>query len=380
MYVLNSTITSTLYTASATQGAALGLASVFVRAINSCQTPNQDYGLGVPPCAAAADPTRICGSFNNPLAGGNNYIVGSSGGAASDDGVLASTGACAVNINEQGNATANPITHRFRIDLQVTPGVNPVVTPGFYRLQMNFVIRDDDQTVPILSVPAFFDIEIEPILQMNLKSADQIDFSFNDMRDYATGVTKYGATAIELRSNMNWDFMTYATSIANETTAGGTPIWDVNMNYSATGGSNQVPLYVLELHQTPANPLASGAGVDYSPAFPAPPFACSDNYIEVAHRAGAAIVFTLNPCNADQGDKTIAGNWEGGAGGTFMVPGMYAPDLVVPVNEWTASNFRYVFDYRLVPGLPATFNGAIATFVRPGSYSMQIRYFITEDQ
>lgn len=382
LYVDDAVITS--LNPYSTQGAALPLTNINIRANNICETPDQDYGFGSPPCAALADPTRICESFNNPLVvGGDNYIIGTSPPAASDDGILLqNAGACAAveNINDPGNFTTNPNTHRFRIDLQVIPGIVPVITPGFYTLDISFAIIDDDRVGAPTILTYTLQIDIQPILQMNMKSEGQLDFVFSDVKDYLGGITRYGATSLQVSSTMNWDLIALATSTENESTAGGNAFWDQNINYSATSGSNQIPLYVLELHQIPDNPLASGAGIDYSPAFPAVPYACSNNFIEVANQAGGSVAFFLNPCNGAQGDKTVAGNWDGGGGGTFIGPGSFTPDLVIPVAEWDPADFRYVFDYRLVPGLPATFNGAMATFVRPGSYSMQVRYLLFEDQ
>ena len=59
-----------------------------------------------------------------------------------------------------------------------------------------------------------------------------------------------------------------------------------------------------------------------------------------------------------------------------MGPGSYQ---IPPNSDWDAG-YRYVIDYRLVPGLPVTFGGFMANYACPGAYTMQVKYILAEDQ
>lgn len=373
LYAEVSSFISTPYTLSGTQGS-FNLSNIDIRAVNTCETADQDYdGNGFPDCTT--DLTRICNSFNGnfPLAlGVQNYILGTTANEIAD---LPKTPApCLLTfINDQGSATANPTTHRFRIDFELDfstfPGV--VATPGFYEIVIDFVAMDDNLNIPICMDQFTLEIEIQPILQLKMNTSSQLDFDFSDIQKYNSGIAKYGATVLEVSSNMNWDLFAIGTSTLNES-APGNPYWDNNAEYSSAG-SLLIPLDALEIHQSPVNPFG---GADYSLFFQNPPLALGPNNIEVAR---GTILPTPEPPST--GAKTIAGNWDQLlGGGAFMGPGSY----VVPGGaNWNNADFKYVISYRLTPGLPAEFpNGtpAMPTFARPGVYSMEVRFLLSEDQ
>jgi hypothetical protein len=353
------------YTTSATQGS-FDLSNIFIRAVNFCETPDHDYnGDLFPDCST--DLTRICSNFNNPLTVGlSNYILGT---INVDGPALLKTPAPCLGtpINDIGNASTNPTTHRFRIDFEIDFSAFPanVLTPGTYQTNIDFVAIDDATGVEIDIETFTLEIIIQPVLQLNMKSPNNLEFNFTDIRSYQSGIVKYSATILEISSNMNWDLIAIGTSTRNESAAG-LPFWDAQAEYG-TSGSNDIPLDVLELHQIPANPLG---GDDYSNAFVFPPVPMGSNNIEVA-RGGVAPA----PEFPSFGNKTIAGNWDMMlGGGNYMEPGSYL---------FNQNNYRYSISYRITPGLPSIFpNGtpALPTFARPGSYTMQVRYLLTEDQ
>lgn len=360
--------TVTQYT---TQGAVLALANINVRAVNNCETANQEYPLGFPPA-----PPRISATLAAAFAAGTpNYIIGTAPGF---DGALnKNAGVCVLpvtQINGTGSPAANPSTHKFRIDIQVLPGVAAIVRPGFYRLQIDFRATQDG-IAPPPATSYFLNIDIQPILQLKMTTPSQIDFTFSDVRQYYSGIVKYGVTILEVNSSIDWDLMAIGTSSNNEAAVGA--IWDNPSDYSSNPGSSDlIPLRVLELRQTPANPSGSGPGVDYSPTFSNPPL--GNNYIEVAR---SPYNLPANFVAPSIGAKTIAGNWlstVGPAPANQIGPGSYN---IINI-AWNRTNFRYVIDYRLTPELPADFGGLMpaGTYARPGNYLMEVKYILSEDQ
>lgn len=345
-------------------GADLSLNEIYIRAINGCQTPDQVY---VPPAAPA---TRVTGTFTNNLAVNPDYIIGQ---PIIVDGPLASSGPCgaATIINQNGNPTVNSTTHRFKMDIRVVPGIAPVIRPGIYDLDLSFFAEDDAGILGNNTAPFTLRIEVLPVMELKMNTSSQINFNFDNIRSYTGGVTKYGATILTVSSTVTWDLVAVATSTNNEN---GNAYWDENIAYSSTG-TNQIPLHALELHQTPPNPAGAGAGVDYSPAFVTPPI--GNNSIEVGSQAGGTTIAW-----GTAGTKAIAGQIVGGAGvGTSVAPGSNLPTGL----GGSPADCKYVIDYRLVPGLPplfpaATFPAVMGVSARPGSYTMEVRYILTEDQ
>jgi len=341
-----------------------------IRAVNACATPGHDYLLGLPP-----PPPRISGTFDDALnlpASPPSYIVGT---APPPEGAITKIGgACdppLTVINGPGTALADPTTHRFRIDIRVTPGIAPIIEPGLYDLAIDFRAEDDAFPGVFNAVSFNLQIEILPILQLKMSTSDQVDFIFSDIADYAAGITRYGATVLSVSSSLDWDLMAVGTSSLNEATSGVSPFWDQNLSYSALGSAD-IPLRVLELHQIPENPTAFGVGLDYSPAFTIPP--SGNNYITVGSQGLGVITFSTAP--APPANRTIAGNWGLTGAAESVVPGSYLP---IP-GAGPVRDYRYVISYRITPGLPVRFNGIMVVDAQPGYYTMQIRYLLSEDQ
>ena len=229
-------------------------------------------------------------------------------------------------------------------------------------------------------------MDLQPILQLDMETADQIEFVFDDIKDYYAGITKYGATILKVSSTVSWDL--YAVGRSNGTI--GPEFWDQVIDYgsgSGTNAINEIPLSAVELHQSQANNGAAGAGItatyiDYSTPFPASTVHNGANSLYVNNG-------TLTPPTV--ADKYIAGHSgvtavgdDAMAGGSYLTAGGYT------------SNYYYVVDYRLMPGLPAIFpnafdadaataedlvtaNGA-GSYAEPGVYTMYVQYVLVEDQ
>lgn len=377
-----------------TQGMTLPLTAINIRAVNVCQTPDHDYGAGTPP-----PPPRISGTFDDAFTAGDpNYIVGTAGavdeftagtpcsvagGMIEKNNGTCSDGLCdgvGTFINNAGDFNSDPNTHRFRIDIQIIPGVIPIITPGIYSVNIDFYAEEDGTGVN--NMQSFtLQVEVLPILQLKMTTPTQIDFNFSDVKQYQAGIVKYGATILEVNSSLDWDLMAVGTS---SNIGGLGPYWENSVEYSTgVSSSDLIPLEVLELRQTPANPAGAGAGVDYSLAFPALPMvtdgnpmdgATLNNNIEVA---GAPYAFGDFAATTG-GGKTIAGDWGSAAAGDSWQPGSY----IAIDPGWNRSDFRYVIDYRIVPNLPLNFFGMMpaGTYARPGVYTMEVKYILSEDQ
>ncbi len=356
-----------------TEGILLPLSSINVRAVNTCATPSQIY----PPVN-----NRITGNFTAAFtAASPYYVVGTS--AVNAD--IAATGSCApAIINDIGVPAGNPATNMFRFDFNVIPGVgtgaNNFIQPGLYRLDMSISIVDDATGIVFQTMLYSLEIEIQEILHLQMTSSNQVNFNFTELQNYISGTTNYSATRLNVNSNVSWDLMAIGTSSINESSAGGSPYWDNTASY-ASSGTSSIPLDVLELFQSPANPTTSGPTSDYSSNFTSPP--SGNNNIAVAFTSGAILTGVGPPAL----ERTIAGDWGTIGSGHNVVPGSYQA-IPIPPATWTRSNYSFLISYRLTPGLPATFSysklgiGAIVSpsYAKPGSYTMQVKYILSEDQ
>lgn len=228
-------------------------------------------------------------------------------------------------------------------------------------------------------------MDLQPILQLNMSTPNQIDFVFDDINEYYAGITKYAATILKVSATVNWDLYAIGNSTGNVAPG----FWDQHIVYG-TGGSglatNQLPLSLLELRQNGPNnnaTAATGAYADYSAPFPAASAPAGSNSIYV-DPANAGTPPTIN-------DKYIAGHagttgvgQDGVTGGSYLTAGTLASD------------YYYTIDYRILPGLPAIFpmafdaSGTVAQdlvtvngpgyYAQPGVYSMYVQYILLEDQ
>lgn len=226
-------------------------------------------------------------------------------------------------------------------------------------------------------------MDLQPILQLKMTTSDQIDFVFDDIKDYYSGIIKYGATVLKVSSSVTWDL--YAVGTSQDGT-----YWDQQVSYSGGGGANaisQLPLELLELHQHEPNQYdanATGPQTDYSAAFsPANTPTPGQNNI-----FASATPYTAPAADQKyiQGHKGTNAGQDGAPGGSY---------LTATPTPGTFSDYYFVIDYRILPGLPAIFpnaglndgtpldlvtvNGAGA-YANPGVYTMNVKYILLEDQ
>jgi hypothetical protein len=227
-------------------------------------------------------------------------------------------------------------------------------------------------------------MDLQPILQLEMTTPDQIDFVFDDIADYYGGITKYGATILKVSSTVNWDL--YAVGTSNDG-----QYWDEQMIYGGTADPNAIrtlPLQLLELHQSQANAsfaaftaLGTGIEPDYSQNFaPASAVVPGQNNI---YASATPYVEPLVSDKYIQGHNAVA---DFAAGGSYLTAG-----------SALSSIYYYAIDYRILPGLPAIFPTAKANLVagaaldlvtanaagayaHPGVYTMNVKYVLLENQ
>jgi hypothetical protein len=211
-----------------------------------------------------------------------------------------------------------------------------------------------------------------------MSTPDQIEFVFDEISEYYAGITKYGATQLRVSATVSWDL--YA--VGRSTGMNGAGFWDQQLTYgnAALGGVDALPISLLELRQSQDNPV--GAANDYFSQFPPVGTPAAGNSLYYDGSNGNAAPAT--------GEKYVAGDAGTGAAAS-VVGGSYL------TSTGTSSDYFYVIDYRIVPGLPAVFpmaftpaaapaaedivavNGA-GTYAQPGVYTMYIQYILLEDQ
>jgi len=223
-------------------------------------------------------------------------------------------------------------------------------------------------------------MELQPVLQLNMTTPDQINFVFDNIPAYYGGIIKYGATILKVSSSVSWDL--YAVGTSNNGTN-----WDLQQEYNNTGAANGrttvLPLTALELHQNSPNVYDTTAGValypDYNIAFNN---AVADDTLPGKH----SIYASPSPYTAP--DATTGKYIQGQKG---VSAGQSAPGGSYLSQGGTTSQYYFAIDYRIIPGLPARFPAAgDATgtsqaltgvhYAAPGTYTMNVKYVLLEDQ
>ena len=247
---------------------------------------------------------------------------------------------------------------------------------GFQTISAQLI---DEQDVTIT-------MELQPVLQLDMKTPNQLEFVFDEIEEYYRGITQYAATELRVSSTVSWDL--YAVGRSNGTNC--PECWDQQLVYGSgittSGAVADLPLSLVELRQNRANggaSAATGSFADYSQAYSPAATASGGNSLYV--NGG-----TNTPPSAN--DKYIAGH----AGTSAVVGANGMPGGSYMTQTGTASDYYYTMDYRILPGLPAIFpmafdaDGVVAedltvaggatAYAQPGVYTMYVQYVLLEDQ
>lgn len=251
-------------------------------------------------------------------------------------------------------------------------------------------------------------MDLQPILQLKMEGPEQLDFTFDEINEYYAGITKYGATTLKVSATVSWDLWAAGLSQGQV----GSFLWDEQVAYqTATNGVNTIPITALELHQFPENPsqaagcaLFTAQSSDYSEVFAIRAAAntiASDNRV-FCPDPSTPYTSPSSTAVAASTEKYIAGGSGTGAdcqvaGGSYLI------------QTTLTSDYYYVLDYRIVPGLPVVFpahadetaisatnaatygdNADLATtlgdaltpddYAQPGVYTMYVKYILAQDQ
>lgn len=225
-------------------------------------------------------------------------------------------------------------------------------------------------------------MELQPVLQLDMKTPNQLEFVFDEIEEYYRGITQYAATELKVSSSVSWDL--YAVGRSNGTNCA--ECWDQQLVYGnggvASGAIANLPMSLVELRQNRPNAnQAPATGIaDYNAPFNPAATPGADNSLYV--NGG-----TNTP-------PAVTGKYIAGHSGTTVGASM-------PGGSWltqtgTGSDYYYTIDYRILPGLPAVFPmafsedggaaedlvsvGTAADYAQPGVYTMYVQYVLLEDQ
>lgn len=233
-------------------------------------------------------------------------------------------------------------------------------------------------------------MDLQPILQLKMTGPTSINFVFDQISEYVGGITQYGVNSLQISSTVSWDL--YAVGFASNTNtyagnpAGTSNSWDQQVVYGTGTDPNAIddlPIELLELRQNKANPDHGNASstADYSSVFGVSPVTTGANNIFSSQNP------YVRPTDAE---KYIAG---GELDDDFVVGGSYLVSNGVSVGA--GSDYYYTMDYRIVPGLPATFPNAAdnagntmnledlhgaGSYAQPGVYTMNVKYVLIENE
>jgi hypothetical protein len=201
---------------------------------------------------------------------------------------------------------------------------------------------------------SYVTMDLRGILDLTMTSDPNIDFLFDNIMKYKLGIVKHASARLEVEATVAWDLFIMAESDA----------WTQVQSYS-TNGIAIIPAEILEV-QSDVDNTTGGAVEVFSALTPllGPTLAGCP--------AGGPAVATTQYLAGALGLTT-----DGGTDGLAFAPGL-------AMDNPTTHQFK--LDYRIVPGLPASFpNNTTTTGWAPtssaqaGYYYIEVMYCLTED-
>ncbi|OFX67468.1 MAG: hypothetical protein A2X12_02615 [Bacteroidetes bacterium GWE2_29_8] len=170
---------------------------------------------------------------------------------------------------------------------------------------------------------------VPPSLSFEIKTSPNIDFSFNTIKDYQIGITKFNVITLNINAiGTEWDLYTQATTMIPN-------VWDQTGVYYGSSGILP-PVNILQLNFKNANNTSQQVGYF--------PISNSPTYI-----IGTAVSDPTVNCAANQPSN---------------VPGTY---LTSPACN------KFNVDFRVIPGLTPP------NICRPGIYTIRVDFIVVED-
>ena len=193
-------------------------------------------------------------------------------------------------------------------------------------------------------------MDLRGILNLNMTTNAQVDFTFKTVQEYQNGITQFNAVQLEVDATLAWDLYVFAA----------TDLWHQVEPYS-TNGNSDLPAEILYMKSSVQNlsaaqninDFASLRGVTASGATNTVPTATTQ------YLTGAFGLGSLDPLDAG-------------------LPGTAAKN---------ALTHKFRIDMKLTPGIPATFAGSEiavgagggADYAQAGYYYLEVVYALIED-
>ena len=203
-------------------------------------------------------------------------------------------------------------------------------------------------------------MDLRGILNLTMTTAPQVDFTFKTVQEYSHGITQFNAVQLEVDATLAWDLFVYAK----------TDNWTPVEAYS-TNGNNYLPAEILFMKSNTLNPLVDGVTGQNLNTFKSLRGLVASG---VANNVPNGLTqYLMGGFGLGSVDATLAG-----------LPGTAAKN---PANK-----FRV--DYKLTPGIPATFAGSeilvganpgvlpntsTDDYAQAGYYYLEVVYSLIED-
>lgn len=201
-------------------------------------------------------------------------------------------------------------------------------------------------------------MDMQGVLELRMLTQPQVDFVFNSVHSYQTGITRSNATVLEVNSTVPWDLYVQP----------GSQYWEQMNTYSSgNGGQNLLPSEILELQCQQANRSQEAANFN--------------NFIGLTSNFGT---------NTASGTPNAFTQYLSGQFGAIVNPLIRSQP---EVQSSAAVNSRFAINYRIKPGIPANFpnlskqypavaessNLITGGYAQPGYYQMEVVYSLVED-
>lgn len=175
-------------------------------------------------------------------------------------------------------------------------------------------------------------------------TANQVDFTFDSESDYRNGLTKLNAVRLDVDATVPWDLFAYAT----------TDHWtEVNGSSGA-----QLPAELLEIRSSNPNQSTPAGG-------------SFNTFTGIKGITNSGVMAGVPDANSTQFIAGMVGKDQG----QYYYPG-------TAQNNPQTNSFN--LDYRIVPGLPASFpNGTLSvgsgSSSSSGDFYLEVVYVLVED-
>ncbi len=200
-------------------------------------------------------------------------------------------------------------------------------------------------------------MDLQGILELKMTTDPHVDFIFNTIQKYQSGIIKYNATKLNVTATVPWDLYVQPSS----------EYWNQQSLYSASGNATSIlPSEVLEIQSAVSNPTPEALTLN--------------NFIGLTSQHGTNIS-GLTPTASTQ---FLAGGYNSDRT-SYRQVGSSAAAL-------TSNGNQFIIHYRIKPGVPVNFPNLSGQYpalaaqlqsshpsIQPGYYSIEIVYTLVED-